>query len=37
MTDTKEYDVVIIGAGILGAATAYHMLKAHPDKNILVG
>ncbi len=32
----KEYDVVVIGAGILGASTAYHMLNAHPDMKILV-
>ncbi len=31
-----EHDVVIVGAGILGLSTAYHIKKAHPDTDILV-
>jgi len=31
-----EYDVVIVGSGILGLSTAYHIKTAHPDANILV-
>lgn len=35
MTETK-YDVVIIGAGIFGLATAYHILKNNDDLKVLV-
>jgi len=31
-----EYDAVIVGAGIIGLATAYHVKKQHPDGRILV-
>jgi len=31
-----EHDVVIVGAGILGLSTAYHIKKTHPDTDILV-
>ena len=31
-----EYDAVVIGAGILGLATAYHMRRENPDHRILV-
>jgi len=31
-----EYDVVIVGAGIIGLATAYHMKTRNPNLNILV-
>jgi glycine/D-amino acid oxidase-like deaminating enzyme len=30
-----QYDVVIVGSGILGLSTAYHIKSAHPDANIL--
>ena len=32
----KRYDVIIIGAGVLGAASAYHLMKNNPSKKILV-
>ena len=35
MTDTK-YDVVVIGAGIFGMATAYHLLKNNDEMKLLV-
>ncbi|MCK4896350.1 MAG: FAD-binding oxidoreductase, partial [Candidatus Heimdallarchaeota archaeon] len=35
MTETK-YDVVIIGAGIFGLATAYHILRNNEDLEVLV-
>jgi glycine/D-amino acid oxidase-like deaminating enzyme len=31
-----EYDVVIVGSGILGLSTAYHVKSVHPDADILV-
>ena len=33
---SKEYDVVVVGAGIFGLATAYHIKKSEPEKEILV-
>ncbi|MFT5260019.1 MAG: heterotetrameric sarcosine oxidase beta subunit [Saprospiraceae bacterium] len=32
----KQYDVVIVGAGLHGLATAYHLAKDHGVKNIAV-
>ena len=31
-----EYDSVVVGAGIIGLATAYHIKKQRPDDRILV-
>ena len=31
-----EYDVVVIGAGIMGVASAYHLKRNSPNKRILV-
>lgn len=31
-----EWDAVIVGAGILGLSTAYHIKLSHPDQRILV-
>jgi glycine/D-amino acid oxidase-like deaminating enzyme len=31
-----EYDVVIVGAGIIGLSTAYHIKRSHPNAQILV-
>jgi len=31
-----EYDAVVVGAGILGLSTVYHIKKRHPNKEILV-
>lgn len=32
----KEFDVVVVGAGILGMSSAYHLQKNNPKKRILV-
>ena len=32
----KHYDVLIIGAGVIGLSTAYHIKEAHPDLSVLV-
>ena len=32
----KEYDVVIVGAGLHGLATAYYLAKNHGQRNIAV-
>lgn len=32
----KKYDVIIIGAGIVGLATAYNLLKLHPEMQIVI-
>jgi glycine/D-amino acid oxidase-like deaminating enzyme len=31
-----EYDAVVVGAGIIGLSTAYHIKRRHPDSKILV-
>jgi len=31
-----EHDIVLVGSGILGLSTAYHVKTAHPDADILV-
>jgi glycine/D-amino acid oxidase-like deaminating enzyme len=31
-----EYDAVVVGAGILGLSTAYHIKRRHPNTKILV-
>ena len=31
-----EYDALIVGAGILGLSTAYHLKIRHPELNVLV-
>src|SRR5579862_8005347 len=33
---TNSYDIVIIGAGILGLSCAFHLKKNNPEKSILV-
>ena len=33
---TKKPQVIIVGAGILGLASAYHLLRDHPDLDLLV-
>src|SRR5712692_2543029 len=32
----ERVDVLVVGAGILGMASAYHILKNNPDKKVLV-
>ena len=32
----KKYDIVVIGAGIIGMATAYYLKKNDPEKKILI-
>ena len=32
----QHYDVLIVGAGVIGLATAYHIRKAHPNLSVLV-
>jgi len=31
-----EYDIVIIGAGLVGISTAYHLKKKYPHKSLLI-
>jgi L-2-hydroxyglutarate oxidase LhgO len=31
-----EYDVAIVGAGILGLSAAYHIKNTHPDAEMLI-
>jgi len=33
---TDKFDVVVVGAGILGISSAYHIQKGSPDKRVLV-
>ena len=33
---SAQYDVVVIGAGIMGMASAYHLKKNSPNKSVLV-
>ena len=32
----KEYDLVIVGAGLSGLSSAYHIKKKYPDLSILI-
>ena len=32
----KVHDIIIVGAGIVGMSSAYHLQKNNPDKKILV-
>jgi L-2-hydroxyglutarate oxidase len=33
---TTNYDIIIVGGGIVGLATAYKLTGQHPNKTILV-
>ena len=33
---SKHYDVIVIGAGVVGLATAYHLKKSSPSLSVLV-
>ncbi|MCL4447935.1 MAG: FAD-binding oxidoreductase [Thermoplasmatales archaeon] len=32
----KDFDIILVGAGIIGLASAYHLKKMMPDRSILV-
>lgn len=36
MISMSNYDIIIIGAGVFGLSTAYHIKSQHPEKKILV-
>jgi FAD-dependent oxidoreductase domain-containing protein 1 len=33
---SKRYDVLVVGAGIIGLSSAYHIKQAHPDISMLI-
>ncbi len=33
---TDRFDIVVVGAGVIGIATAYHLQKNNPEKSILL-
>ncbi|MFW9990467.1 MAG: NAD(P)/FAD-dependent oxidoreductase [Candidatus Odinarchaeota archaeon] len=35
-SNNETFDYIIIGAGVIGCSTAYHLKREQPDKNILV-
>lgn len=35
-TDVQEYDLVVIGAGTSGIASARFYLEVHPDANVII-
>ncbi|MDF1540794.1 MAG: FAD-binding oxidoreductase [Candidatus Thorarchaeota archaeon] len=36
MSESETIDIVVVGAGIIGVATAYYLQKNNPDKRILL-
>lgn len=36
MSEDETFDIVVVGAGILGVATAYHLQRNNPEKRILL-
>lgn len=32
----NQYDIIVIGAGLVGLSSAYHLQKTYPDKRVLV-
>lgn len=32
----KEYDVLVVGAGVIGLSTTYHIKRKHPELHVLV-
>lgn len=36
LSDSETFDIVVVGAGVIGLATAYYLQKNNPDKTILI-
>ena len=36
MSDAESFDVIVVGAGVLGVATAYYIQKNSPEKRVLL-
>ena len=36
MDTSKRYDLLVIGAGIIGLSAAFHIKEAHPDLSVLI-
>ncbi|MFX0108108.1 MAG: NAD(P)/FAD-dependent oxidoreductase, partial [Candidatus Hodarchaeota archaeon] len=36
MSDEESFDIVVVGAGVIGVAAAYYLQKNNPDKTILL-
>ncbi len=36
MSDSETFDIIVVGAGVLGVATAFHIQKNNPEKKILL-
>jgi L-2-hydroxyglutarate oxidase LhgO len=36
MSDSESFDIIIVGAGVIGVATAYYLQKNNPSKKILL-
>ncbi len=36
MTNPKTYDIIVVGAGVVGVASAYYLQKNNPEKEILL-
>ena len=36
MSESENFDIVVVGAGIIGVATAYYLQKNNPNKTILL-
>ncbi|NOZ71215.1 MAG: FAD-binding oxidoreductase [Chloroflexi bacterium] len=34
--NTNTYDVILVGGGVMGCATAYHLLKSHPQLSVAI-
>ena len=33
---SKRYDVLVVGAGIIGLSSAYHLKQNHPELSVLI-
>ncbi|MHA1638263.1 MAG: NAD(P)/FAD-dependent oxidoreductase [Candidatus Thorarchaeota archaeon] len=36
MSESETFDIIVVGAGVIGVATAYYLQKNNPDKSILL-